>query len=49
MSLLSADESLSVCDGVVGSKTSGGNRGGDVVTVAAGDVVARGGIVSLCR
>ena len=42
MSLLSADESLSV----VGCETSSGDGGGDVVIVAAGGVVVGGGVIS---
>ena len=44
--MLSADEYLPVYDGVVGCETSGGDGGGDVMTVAAGGVVARGGVIS---
>ena len=42
MLLLSANEFLSF----VGCKTNGSNDGGDVVIIAAGGVVARGGVIS---
>ena len=46
MSLLSADDSLSVYDGVVGCETNGSDGGHDVVTVAARCVVVRSGVIS---